>query len=66
MNRLMSSLVKFNRLKLLACAMGPLLEVMQSILTFPLVGPLTKWIVTTFPQLFQLPRDILPTGILRT
>ncbi|KAF1922346.1 cytochrome P450 [Didymella exigua CBS 183.55] len=61
-----SQLVKFNRLKRLACAMSPMLEVMQSILTFPLVGAFTRWVVTSFPQVFQLPRDILPTGTLRT
>ncbi|KAI9150205.1 putative cytochrome P450 [Paramyrothecium foliicola] len=60
-----SQLVKFNKLKWLACAMSPLLEVMQSILTLPLVGALTRWIVVSFPQIFQLPRDILPTGTLR-
>ncbi|KAF1365571.1 cytochrome P450 3A19, partial [Lizonia empirigonia] len=61
-----SQLVKFNRLKRLACAMAPMLEVMQSILTLPLVGAFTRWIVTAFPQAFQLPRDILPTGTFRT
>jgi len=57
--------VKFNRLKKIACAMSPVLEVMQNVLTVPLVGSCTKALVTSFPGMFQIPRDILPVGTLR-
>ncbi|KAK8134624.1 short-chain dehydrogenase [Apiospora sp. TS-2023a] len=60
-----SQLVKFNRLKKIACAMSPVLEVMQNVLTVPLVGSCTKALVTSFPGMFRIPRDILPVGTLR-
>ncbi|KAK7978236.1 hypothetical protein PG988_005726 [Apiospora saccharicola] len=60
-----SQLVKFNRLKKIACTMSPVLEVMQNVLAIPLVGSCTKAFVTSFPGMFQIPRDILPVGTLR-